>query len=232
MRALCWLLLTVSTALPGSGQDQATRQLIKTLESRYSASKSLRAVFEERYYENGRLLRTESGRVYFRRPGKMRWDYEIPESKVFLSDGKTVWLYVPAERTAMRTSVKESSDSRTPFSLLTRNPRLSRLCESVDQGNASEAVGAGNEVLRCRPRRSREEAREGEEILIEMNPRTGELSRVKISQGGGAAIEFFFSQWAEVSGPEESRFHFVPPAGVAIVDAPTGNSSMEGDMIP
>lgn len=232
MRVLCRLLLTVCTALPSSAQDQPARQLIKTLETRYSASKSLRAVFEERYYENGRLLRTESGRVYFRRPGKMRWEYEIPESKVFLSDGKTVWLYVPAERMAMRTSVKESSDSRTPFSLLTRNPRLSRLCESVEQGKASEAVSAGNEVLRCRPRRSREEAREGQEILIEMNPRTGELRRVKISRGGGTAIEFFFSQWAEDSGLEESRFHFVPPAGVAIVDAPAGDSRMEGHTIP
>jgi outer membrane lipoprotein carrier protein len=232
MRAWCCLLLAVVFAQHGSSQDEAAKEPVKRLESRYSTAKALSAAFEERYYENERLLRTESGQVYFRRPGKMRWDYQTPEEKVFVSDGRTVWLYVPADRTAMRTPVKESADWRTPFSLLTRSPRLARLCGSVRVGNASEAIAAGNKVLHCRPRHAEEEPGEYQEIVIELNARTGELSRVKILQGGGTAIEFFFSQWTEDASLGEAQFHFVPPRGVAIVEAGAGESGLKRRAAP
>ncbi|MBZ5700553.1 MAG: outer membrane lipoprotein carrier protein LolA [Acidobacteriia bacterium] len=195
---------------------------MRLLESRYSGAKTLRAVFFERYLENGRQVRAESGTVLFRRPGKMRWEYESPESKVFVSDGRTIWFYVPADRTALRSTVKENADERTPFGLLTRNPRVSHLCARIALGAATEAVTPGNLVLHCRPHGTKAPAQGAGEILLEIAPETGDLSRVQVDEGGGSAIEFRFSQW-EKNGPvEDSVFHFTPPLGVAIVDAPAG----------
>jgi len=94
-------------------------------------------------------------------------------------------------------------------------------------GNASEAIATGNEVLHCRPRHVEKEPGEYLEIVIELNAKTGELSRVKILEGGGTAIEFFFSQWAEDASLGEGQFHFVPPRGVAIVEAGTGESGLK-----
>jgi len=210
----------------GAPQEPSQKELVKSLEARYARSSALRAVFEERYYENGRLLRMEAGSVRFRRPGKMRWDYSIPESKLFVSDGRTVWLYVPADRTATRSVVKDTSDWRMPFALLTRSPKLARLCESVTAGDASEASRPGRAVLHCRPRDPGGEGRQQGEILIEADPRSGELSRVKVDTGGGTALEFFFSQWTDDAGSPDSQFRFEPPAGVAIVNAPTDQSTI------
>ncbi len=217
-RFLLPLALFLAAGIPLTG-DSATTRLVKLLESRYAASKSIRAVFEERYFENGRLIRAESGTVRFQRPGKMRWEYKVPESKIFLSDGRTIWLYIPADRTAMRSSVEESPDWRTPFALLTRSPRLSRLCESVVPGEKNEAA-AGNQVLHCRLRGASGKAAAEDKIVLELNSQSGELSRVKIMQSGGTGIEFSFAGWQEDSKLNDSSFRFAPPPGVAIVNAP------------
>ncbi len=76
-----------------SGTD--TKASVALLEARYHAAKTLQASFLERYSENGRVVRVEAGTAYFRRPGKMRWDYQAPEKNVFLVDGNTAWFTPP-----------------------------------------------------------------------------------------------------------------------------------------
>jgi len=91
---------------------------VRALEQRYRHASTLRAVFFQRYSDGNGGVAAESGIVYFSRPGRMRWEYESPESKLFLVDGTNVWFYVPADRTASRAKLKESSDWRTPVALL------------------------------------------------------------------------------------------------------------------
>ena len=50
---------------------------VRLMERRYRAAKTLQATFLERYMESGRAVRVESGVAYFRRPGKMRWEYAV-----------------------------------------------------------------------------------------------------------------------------------------------------------
>jgi hypothetical protein len=44
----------------------------------------------------------------------MRWEYQTPEQKLFLSDGNDVLLYVPSQKQLTRTPMKESEDVRVP----------------------------------------------------------------------------------------------------------------------
>ena len=170
------------------------------------------------------------GKVYFSQPGRMRWDYDSPEKKLFLVDGKNVWYYVPADHTASRTSVKQSSDWRTPLALLASKVNLENLCGSLKlaapaeqpASRASNSIDAadrateiGNEVLVCQPRKEDQDA--FSEVFFEVNPRD-QLARVTIRQPGDIETEFRFGDWRENIPIAESQFHFVPPKGVAIVD--------------
>lgn len=212
-------------------QSGGVDALVRRFEARYRGAQSLQTHFLERYTEQGRTLRLDAGVAYFRRPGKMRWEYESPEAKLFVTDGRTIWFYVPADRTVIRSRVKEDNDERTPFSLLTRNPRLDRLCASIVQGSPGEAVTAGNEVLRCRPRMTRGTQQGPREVLLEIVPETGDLSRVRVDQGGGAALEFQFSRWEKNTIKDDARFHFMPPMGTAIVNGPAEESGA-GSALP
>lgn len=199
--------------------------LARAIEAHYRRVKTLQAVFLERYTEGHQGIRVESGTVYFSRPGRMRWEYESPESKLFLVDGANVWFYVPADRTASREKLKESSDWRTPFALITGKVKFSRLCGKIEvdgtRGASAPAdrTAEGNLELRCLPRADSPSAT-GEtfrEILIEVNS-AYQLVRVRIREPGDVETEFRFANWQENVPLPEAKFHFKPPAGVAIVD--------------
>jgi hypothetical protein len=125
------------------------------MEARYRSAKTLEATFLERYSENARLLRSESGTAYFRRPGKMRWEYEAPEKELFLVDGKTAWFYVPADHTVTRVPAKQSTDFRTPMALLAGEMKVSRVCARVELVPIRKPPSTREAQTRCFSRWSR-----------------------------------------------------------------------------
>ncbi|HJY87347.1 MAG TPA: outer membrane lipoprotein carrier protein LolA [Candidatus Acidoferrales bacterium] len=209
---------------------QDVRAVVRTLESHYHSASTLEATFLERYSEGGRVVRVESGIVYFRRPGRMRWQYDSPEEKLFLADGKNVWFYVPADRTVTRARMSESTDWRTPLAVLTGRARLARLCSRIEFTDEFRPA-AGRVVLRCQPRgeaaptkgrgaalREAEEPRGFHEVFLEVDPQSGELARVVIRQSAGVELDFRFGNWQENLALPETMFRFQPPVGVAIVE--------------
>ena len=92
--------------------------LLKSVESRYNQAKTLEVLFNESYTPQGKPPRTESGKLMLRKPGRMRWDYTQPKGKLFVSDGKYLWLYTPADNRAERMKLQESEDMRAPLAFL------------------------------------------------------------------------------------------------------------------
>src|ERR1700739_625210 len=154
------LVIIAMAVSPRSVAD--AKSAVRALESRYEHAHTLKASFFERYSDGKGAAQSESGTVYFSRPGRMRWDYESPEQKLFLVDGSNVWFYVPADRTVSRAKMKESSDWRTPIALLVGKADLSRLCRSIEVVTPVSTAGVkpenhplqdGDTVLRCMPRK-------------------------------------------------------------------------------
>jgi len=203
-------------------QTANARAFARALESRYARAHTLKATFFERYSDGKGASQAESGTVYFSRPGRMRWEYESPEHKLFLVDGTNVWFYVPADRTVSRAKLKESSDWRTPIALLVGKSDLSRLCRTIEiVSPASPAARPGDTVLRCIPRTSSGESGDANaslrEVLLETDP-DAKLVRVVLREAGNIETEFRFGNWEENIPLAEAQFHFRPPPGVTVVD--------------
>src|SRR5438132_7213776 len=120
---------------------------VKRFEAVYRGARTLQVTFLERYSENGHIVRTEAGIAYFRRPGKMRWEYESPEKNLFLVDGKTAWFYVPGDHTVTRVPAKQSTDWRTPLALLAGEMKLSRICARVEPATDVKPDSADDVML-------------------------------------------------------------------------------------
>ncbi len=211
-------LASASQSAPPQSSGSA-KSVAHLLEEHYRQPHTLQAVFLERFSEGQKQSRVESGTVYFRRPGQMRWEYDSPETKLFLVDGKTTWFYVPYDHTVTKSPVKESSDWRTPFSLLTRKADLSHLCaklELIDQ----KGIPSGHAVLRCLPKEAKSvsDGSDYTEILLEVDSSSGELARIEIRQPGGIELEYSFGKWQTDIPLSADLFRFQVPAGVAIVD--------------
>jgi outer membrane lipoprotein carrier protein len=205
----------------------SAQAVLHAIEARYHHAQTLKAVFYERYNDEGTANSgsAESGTVYFSQPGRMRWEYESPEQKLFIVDGANVWFYVPADRTVSRAKVKESSDWRTPLALLTGKSDLAKLCRVIeivdpakDENPEDHPSSADNNVLRCIPKRESADAdQELREVLLESDP-AARLIRLIIRQPGNLETEFRFANWQENLPIAETMFHFAPPQGVTVVD--------------
>jgi outer membrane lipoprotein carrier protein len=208
----------------------SAQAVLHAIESRYHHAQTLKAAFYERYSDEGTANSgtAESGTVYFSQPGRMRWEYESPEQKLFIVDGTNVWFYVPADRTVSRAKVKESSDWRTPLALLTGKSELSKLCRTIEivdpaksENPEDHPTSPDNNVLRCIPKREFPEAdQELREVLLESDPEA-HLVRLIIRQPGNLETEFRFANWRENLPITETMFHFAPPPGVTVVDEST-----------
>jgi outer membrane lipoprotein carrier protein len=196
---------------------QTIQAQVRALEDRYHRARTLKANFYEKYSDGKGTFVAESGVVYFSRPGRMRWDYQSPEQKLFLVDGNSAWFYIPADRTASRAKMKDSSDWRTPLAFLAGKADLSKLCAKVET-STEKPLTAGDALLQCIPRGSDESAvRGGEYVLLETDP-TAHLVRVTIHEPGNTETEFRFGNWQENIPIPEVQFHFQPPKDVTIVD--------------
>jgi outer membrane lipoprotein-sorting protein len=59
----------------------------------------------------------EKGTVYLMRPGRMRWEYEVPRGKLAIADGRRTYLYLPEERQVLVAPLDPDA-ARTGISIL------------------------------------------------------------------------------------------------------------------
>src|SRR5260221_12554313 len=83
-----------SLAADGVGVDIKT--LTAAIDTHYNHLHSLEAEFTEVYRGSG-MERTETGTLWLKKPGKMRWEYRSPREKLFVSAGEDAWVCLPAD---------------------------------------------------------------------------------------------------------------------------------------
>jgi outer membrane lipoprotein carrier protein len=228
---ICILLFLYLVPLHSAEKNpKDARQVARAMEAHYHRAATLKAHFFEKYSDGTGGVSAESGTVYFSKPGRMRWEYESPEEKLFIVDGANVWFYIPADRTASRAKIGASSDWRTPLAFLTGKTDFDRLCRTmqiVDTTNGGKGgsndhpATPGDTLVRCTPRLTSDAPdQQISEVLLEADTED-RLVRVVIRQPGKLETEFRFGGWEENIPIPEAKFHFVAPPGVAIVDEST-----------
>ena len=216
MRSIVILLIFGLSILgPTTHAQNDLTQLIDSLQGKYQRLTSLAADFTQTYSAPGQQSRRETGRLVLKKPGKMRWDYDSPEQKLYVSDGKTIFEYVPAERTATRTKVREANDLRAPFMFLLGRGDLRRDFRRIETVKEAPAR-AGNLILRLAPKRE-----SGfRELLLEVEPRSLRIDRLTFVDDDGGRSDFIFSNIKENVAVSDAQFTFRPPAGVQVIDGP------------
>ena len=211
-------LLGVALARPqsvvGGPLNISLEQYVHAFESSYHEVNTLRADFTQTYTSGGRT-RVESGTVSLAKGGRMRWDYREPEAKLFVSDGKELSLYVPAEKQVSRSAVKATEDFRTPLGVLLSRLSLRKVFSKVEFADQALHAEVGNRVLRGYPKQGFED--EYREVLIELGPKM-DIRRLVVLYADNSTMEFTFTNIQRNVDLSPSIFHFVPPPGVEVIE--------------
>ena len=189
--------------------DPQLSKLLASVEARYNHANTLEVLFQEQYTRQGEPHRTEGGRLELRKPGKMRWDYTQPQGKLFISDGKYLYLYTPADNRAERMKLKETEDMRAPLAFLLGKLHFEREFRNL-QGTR---VGSGWHVT-AEPKTDNLPYRAVEFTVSE----DGRIAEVKVTSYDQAILDFHFDQEKMDPPLEASLFQFKLPPGAQLTE--------------
>jgi outer membrane lipoprotein carrier protein len=189
-------------------------RLADSVDKHYNSLNSLETQFSEQY-QGGGMSRVESGTMWIKKPGKMLWQYSTPRPKVFVTDGKTAWFYVPGEKQARRAAVKKLDDLRSPLRYLLGRSKLEKEFNALSLAPDQRPINDGGIVLRGIPRGMEDRV---SMVLLEVTPEN-RLSRIYIEELDGSQTDFRFKEQKENVPVADSRFSFKPPAGVEVMEA-------------
>lgn len=154
---------------------------------------------------------TSQGKVYFKKPGRMRWEFTSPEPQTVVSDGRFFWFYQPQQKQVLKTPLQQAFRSHTPVSFLTGVGR-------IDQDFTVSLAGQAGEVylLYLTPREGEESL--GGSLEMQVSARTYDIVRVQITDSLGNLTRLYFSNLDHKAALDEALFHFTVPQGVDIVE--------------
>ena len=204
--------LAIAANSPASSIPQDVLTLSQRVDRHYNALHTLQAEFIEKYSGNG-IDRTESGTLWIKRPGRMRWEYREPRAKLFITDGRTAWFYAPGDQQARSTPSRKLDDLRSPLAYLLGKAKLERVFEGLAFTTGVQPQTPGNIVLQGKPRGL---AGHLARVLLEVTP-DGRIDRIVAEGQDDSVTEYRFLASKEDVAIADERFRFVPPAGVEVV---------------
>jgi len=86
---------------PKNGSPLSLEDVMAGVEKRYSATGFSASFKQNSTIKAMDITDSASGNLTVKRPGKMRWEYEQPESQTIITDGKTLWVYKPEDHQVM-----------------------------------------------------------------------------------------------------------------------------------
>jgi outer membrane lipoprotein carrier protein len=197
--------LWIGLALNAQAADLDVGKILKGVEDHYNRISTLEVHFTESMTQQGRK-RTESGELFLRKPGRMRWQYST--GKLFISDGKYIYFYDPNENRAEQMPFKETDDMRAPLAFL-----LGRLNFADDFKQFVARPDRENTFITATPKSDKLPYNE---VTFLVSP-DSVMHWLSVKGDGGSVLEFVFENEKRNPAIAESMFKFSPPPGVEFV---------------
>jgi len=232
MRWWLGVSLSVILALPTWAADgpvnekalQEVREVVKQLQARYEKTKDLQADFSQKTKIEGfERPVTSSGKVYIKKPGRLRWDYLDPATEQIYVNQEDVKVYVPEHKQVLVGKLTQMAASKAPLELLQGAAKLDESFEIEPTRGRDRGVG-GMPLITLIPKAKEQESTQNlQKIVVEVFPKTYFIRTVSLHEVSGNVAVFEFSNLKPNLGLGNEVFDFKTPADAEVVRAPILN---------
>ncbi len=197
------------------------RSVVTKLQERYQKTTDLQADFIQTTRIEGFATPIFSrGRVYIKKPGRLRWDYRAPTVEEIYVNKNDLTMYVPEHKQVLVGKLTKMTASRAPLQLLQGVANLEeQFTVTPTEGAARGAGGLPLVTLLPKPG-GRGSGQTTRKIVLEVHPKTYFLKTVAIHEAGGNVSTFEFTNLRPNTGLGDDVFAFRVPPGVEVVQAP------------
>lgn len=210
------VLLSAATAVmqaqTATVRTPAAGELAAGIQRRYASVRDFTASFTHAY--QGGVLRqktVERGTLAVKKPGRMRWVYTAPEKKEFVSDGRHLYSYMPADRQVIVSEMPADGGDTTAALFLAGRGDLTRDFTTEIEGQTQTAWR-----IKLTPKKKQQEF---DTLIVQAAKDTLQIEALVAQDRQGGTSTFTFSNLKENVGLADSQFVFKTPRGVQVVKA-------------
>jgi len=157
------------------------------------------------------------GVVYFKKEGKMYWDYQQPTPQWIISDGKELWFYEPEDKQVTVSEVSTGLQSQISADLLNGKANLRRDFK-IKLITSQEEKDKGKLILELTPRVPQSNINR---IILRLDKKSFQIHQTEVYDLFDNLTCITFSQIEINTNLPESLFTFTPPPGVELLTPPT-----------
>ena len=202
--------LSSKTASTPDAAPLSLDEIIEKLEKHYSASG-----FSAHFYQTSSIKAMEitdsaSGRAFFKRSGKMRWEYETPDRQMIITDGKTLWVFRPEDNQVMIGKAPSFFKGGKGFSFLSDMKVIRQKFSMVLEKETKE----GFFVLKLLPR---EKTYDIVKIYLWISRKTFDVVRILTYNSYGDETQIVFNNIQLKQKLDDSLFSFEISEGMEVL---------------
>jgi len=205
--------LFLGPALAQDKQDkkETLEQLVDRVQALYERIQDFSAQFEQRYhYKLFDRTQVSSGRILFKKPARMRWDYEKPTKRSFLVTENQVLALDMAAMTLTKTSIDTDKLSAAVTFLWGRG-------NLKEEFNISYAECKDCKEVRLELVPKKEEPR-FQKLFLDINPKTAQVMQSIVVDPDGSENRIRFLNWKENQDLKLEAFRLSIPDGTQFLD--------------
>ncbi len=195
----------------GAPADKGLKQVLARLQRHYRDTNSFSAKFSEEIATVGAPKRNRQGTVSFRKPGRMRWEFETPEKQTIVSDGETLYSYDPDLNQVVETPLRQALKSSSATSFLLGIGNINRDFKAAF-ASPPAPTGLIDLVLDAKTG--------GYKIEVGLDRKSYNLIRLTLTDQLGDVTSIDFSDVHDNVDLPDSIFAFKTPPGADVVTAP------------
>jgi outer membrane lipoprotein carrier protein len=191
-----------------AAQPAELKSLLAHLQRHYQQTNSFSASFRQTVARVGAPPQGRSGKVYFLKPGRVRFEFGDPQPETIVSDGKLLYDYDPGLNQVMETPLKNAIKTQAAAAFLLGVGNVER---DFKASRSASPANDGLIHLLLTPKRG------GDDIELGLDPRTLNIASLRLADALGNITKIGFSDINTKVAIESSHFEFQTPAGADVV---------------
>jgi outer membrane lipoprotein carrier protein len=194
---------------PAKGANLKT--LVARLQHHYQVTDSFKAKFTETITRAGAPPRQRGGMIYYRKPGRIRWEFSGSQPETIVSDGTTIYDYDPGLNQVVETPLRNAFRSQGAVAFILGVGSVERDFKATA---VPSAAADGRDHIALTPKGGA-----GEGIELGVDRKTSNIAALRLTDALGNTTAFDFSEIERNLPLKASLFAFTAPDGADIVSA-------------
>lgn len=191
------------------------KALVDRMQGFYEKTSDFTTSFRQDYlYKSFKRTQTSTGKIAFKKPALMRWDYEKPAAKTIILAGEKVYMFDPGDGKAPPTLTKGAFNSSQLSASVTFLWGRGKLADefAIAQIACDKCQGTLLELtpLRVDPRFKK--------VRFEVDPKTATVTRSIVFDHDGNENAITFSDIKTNTGIAQDHFTLTPPENTVVND--------------